>query len=209
MFHTAEEDIISQEDELAELLTTKEVAEYLKLKPVTVTRKAAKGEIPAIKIGGRFRFDKGQIDGWLHHRSTSGKNILVVDDEETIRQLFKDTLESRNCRVVTAQNSIEALGLVRSWSFDLIFMALKMPGVNGADTFRQIRQIDSSVPVIIITGYPISDLMEQVMEHGPFGIMKKPFNALDIQRSADSFLRGMGAKDKLTEGFQRLGYMLR
>jgi len=191
---------------LTELLTTKEIAKYLKLRQETVLRKVRKGEIPAIKLGGRFRFDKEQIDEWLRHKSTSKKRILVIDDDETIRQLFKHTLEANNYHVMTAKDGRTALELVQSWNFDLIFTDLKMPGMNGAETFRRIRQINDSVPVVIITGYPMSELMEQALEQGPFGVMKKPFDALDIHRSADSFLRGAKAKDKLTEGFQQLGY---
>ncbi|MGA7677891.1 MAG: helix-turn-helix domain-containing protein [Dehalococcoidia bacterium] len=64
---------------MVELLTTKEVARYLKLRPETVLRKVKKGEIPAIKIGGRFRFDTNQIDKWLSHSSTSKKRVLVKE----------------------------------------------------------------------------------------------------------------------------------
>lgn len=191
---------------MSELLTTEEIAKYLKLRPETVLRKVRKGEIPSIKVGGRFRFDKEQIAEWLRHKSTAKKRILVIDDEEIIRQLFKETLEDSNYHVITAKDSTKALELVKSWNFDLIFLDLKMPGMNGAETFRQIRQINNSMPVVIITGYPISELMEQALEQGPFGIMKKPFSAFDIQRSADSFLRGVRAKNKLAEGFKQLGY---
>ena len=191
---------------MTELLTTKEIARYLKLRPETVLRKVRKGEIPAIKMGGRFRFDKEQIDEWLRHKSTAKKRILVIVDEEIIRRLFKETLEDSGYRVITAPDGTEALELVKSWNFDLIFVDLKMPGMNGAETFRQIRQINGSVPIVIITGYPMSELMERALDQGPFGVMKKPFNALDIRRSADSFLRGVKAKDKLAEGFKQLGY---
>ena len=192
---------------MSELLDTKEVAKYLKLKPVTVMRKAAKEEIPAIRIGRHFRFDKEQIDEWLRHRSTAKKRIMVIDDKEIIRGLFREALECNGYHVVTAQSGTEALERVSSWDFDLIFVDLKMPGINGAETFRRIRQINSSVPIVIITGYPISDLMEQALEQGPFGVMRKPFDALDIQRSADSFLRGARAKDRLTERFKQLGHI--
>ena len=83
----------------------------------------------------------------------------------------------------------------------------KMAGMDGAEIFRQIREINDSVPVVIITGYPMSGLMEQALEQGPIGVMRKPFSALDIARSADSFLRGVKAKDKVAERFQKLGYL--
>jgi len=192
---------------LSELLTTEEIAKYLKLRPETVLRKVRKREIPAIRVGGRFRFDKEQIDEWLRHRSTSKKRVLVIDDEEAIRRLFKEALEASGYHVMTAKEGAEALDLVRGGDFDLIFTDLKMSGMDGAEIFRQIREINDSVPVVIITGYPMSGLMEQALEQGPIGVMRKPFSALDIARSADSFLRGVKAKDKVAERFQKLGYL--
>lgn len=192
---------------MSELLTTKEVAGYLRLRPETVLRKVGKGKMPAIKIGGHFRFDKEQIDEWLRHQSTSKKRILVIDDEESIRHLFKETLEASSYHVITVDDSAKAVELVKSWNFDLIFIDLKMPGIDGAETFRRIREINDSVPVVINAGYPARDLMEKALEQGPFGVMKKPLSALDIRRSADSYLRGVKAKDKLAEGFQQLGYI--
>lgn len=192
---------------MSELLTTEEIAKYLKLRPETVLRKVRKREIPAIRVGGRFRFDKEQIDEWLRHRSTSKKRVLVIDDEEAIRRLFKEALEASGYHVMTAKEGAEALDLVRGGDFDLIFTDLKMSGMDGAEIFRQIREINDSVPVVIITGYPMSGLMEQALEQGPIGVMRKPFSALDIARSADSFLRGVKAKDKVAERFQKLGYL--
>ncbi len=66
---------------MVELLTTREVASYLKLRPETVLRKVKRGEIPAIKIGGRFRFDTKQIDKWLSHNSTPKKRVLVTQSK--------------------------------------------------------------------------------------------------------------------------------
>ena len=193
---------------MSELLTTKEIAEYLKLRKETVLRKVRKREMPAIKVGGRFRFDKEQIDEWLRSKSTTAqRHIMIIDDEEIIRQLFKETLENSGYHVITARNGIEALELVNWWNFDLIFTDLKMPEMNGAEVFRRIRQIDSSVPIVIITGYPISELMEQALKQGPFGVMNKPFDAMDIQKAADSFLRGASARDTLTESFKKMGYV--
>ena len=88
---------------MTELLTTREVANYLKLRPETVLRGVKKGEIPAIKVGGHFRFDKKQIDEWLFNNSTSKKRILVIDDDAPIRKLFKETLEKSNYHVLTTE----------------------------------------------------------------------------------------------------------
>ncbi len=180
---------------MTELLTTKEVGSYLKLRPETVLRGVKKGEIPAIKVGGHFRFDKNQIDEWLYIHSTSKKRILVIDDDEPVRRLFKETLEKNNYHVLTSDNGNKAVKLTQSWNFDLIFLDLKMPDMDGVETLRRIRRVDKSVPVVIISGYTASELLRKALKQAPFGVMKKPFGAKDILRSTENFLNGPKGKE--------------
>ncbi len=181
---------------MSELLTTIEIAEYLKLKPVTIRRKAKRGEIPSIRIGNRLRFDKKQIDRWLLQRSSGGPlHILVVDDEPVIGQLFKDSLKEPDYEVTATLSSLEAVELVSNRHFDLIFLDLFMPELDGAELLRRIRQMDEHMPMIIITGYSDSDLMNRTMEHGPFMVMKKPFNSDDILNAVRSFTKSTAARE--------------
>ena len=177
------------------LLSAKEVAEYLHVKPITVRRKAQSGEIPSIKIGHRLRFDKKQIDRWLQS-NTRGRpiHILVVDDEPLVGELFKESLNENIYQVTATLSSLEALELVSNKHFDIIFLDLLIPELDGAELFRRIRQMDKDVPVAIITGYLDSDLMKRAMEYGPFTVMKKPFNSDDIMNVVRSFVRGAGIK---------------
>jgi len=78
---------------MTELLTTKEIARYLKLRPETVLRKVKKGEMPAIKIGGRFRYDKNQIEEWLRYNSTLNKDIFAINDREPAKHRSKKRSE--------------------------------------------------------------------------------------------------------------------
>ena len=88
---------------MAELLTTREIAQYLRLRQETVRRKVSAGEIPAIKIGGRFRFDKGQIDDWLRRNSTLRTSIPVNDDKEAIIQLFQEAPQDSGYHEIAPQ----------------------------------------------------------------------------------------------------------
>ncbi len=163
------------------LLSVKEVAEYLNVKPVTVRRRANSGEIPSIRIGNRIRFHKQQIDKWLLSRSIGRPmHILVVDDEPSIGELFKEYLNEPGYQVTTTLSSLKALELMAKKHFNLIFLDLLIPELDGAELFRRIRQMDKELPVAIITSYPDSDLMRKAMEHGPFTVIKKPFSADDI-----------------------------
>ena len=171
------------------LLSSKEIGEYLNLKQVTVRRKAAKGETPATKIGYHFRFDKREIDAWLlQNRPGRLLHILVIDDEPIIGQLFTDSLKKGNCQVTVTLSSLEALELIDSRHFDLIFLDLVMPELDGVEVFKRIREADKNVPVAVITGYPDSDLMNKALGYGPLTVMKKPFTDSDIIAVVNSFL---------------------
>jgi excisionase family DNA binding protein len=174
-----------------QLFTPQELAEYLKLNPTTIIRKAHKGEIPAIKIGKQFRFNKDQIDRWLLQKTVGRRTqILVVDDEPLVGKLFRDSLQEKNGYQVTiALSSLDAVELIASQNFDLIFLDLVMPELDGNEFFGCIREIDKQVPVIIITGYPDSKLLKKAKEHGPFMIMIKPFTSDDILQAVRSFIR--------------------
>ena len=175
---------------MAELLTVQEIADYLRVTEKTIYRLLKRGNIPATKVGYSWRFDKAAIDEWLHENSVGLKaTILVVDDEEIIRALFKETLEELGHSVIATENGSEGLELVKQRYFDLVFLDLKMPGIDGVELLCQIKTIKPKLPVTIITGYPDSDMMARILAQGPFGVMSKPFGESDIQAAIANFLR--------------------
>jgi len=175
---------------MAKLMTVGEVADYLRVTKKTVYRLLIKGKIPATKVGNQWRFAQDSIDGWLRQNSVTAKaNILVVDDEDVVRLLFKATLEDLGHRVIGAETAAKGLELVKQQDFALVFLDLKMPGMDGAELFRQIKMVKPKLPVIIITGYPDSEIMGRALASGPFGVMNKPFGESDIVNAVNSFLR--------------------
>ena len=164
-----------------QLMTVEELANYLRLTRRTIYRLLKQDNIPAVKVGHKWRFDKKVIDKWLQRENQGAKSrILVVDDDPTIGLLFKEALGRLGHTVVTATASAEGLEYVERLDFDLIFLDLKMPKMDGAELLRRIRGIKPEVPVTIITGYPDSDIMARALEQGHFGVMKKPFGISDI-----------------------------
>jgi len=175
---------------MIELMTVQEVADYLRVTEKTIYRLLKRGNIPATKVGHQWRFEKNSIDEWLHQNSVgAGATILVVDDEEVIRQLFKETLEELGHTVILAESGSEGLEQVKQRDFALVFLDLKMPGMDGAELFRQIKTIKPRLPVTIITGYPNSEMMARALAQGPFGVMNKPFGEADIVTAVNNFLR--------------------
>lgn len=175
---------------MAELMTLEELAEYLRFNKRTIYRLLKEEGVPAIKIGNKWRFDKAAIDNWLHEKIAGVKaSILVVDDEPTVRSLFKEVLGKQGHAVVAVGTSAEGLQRVKEQDFDLVFLDLKMPGMDGAELFCQIRAIRPKLPVTIITAYPESDMMARALSQGPFGVMVKPFGPSEILSAVDVFLR--------------------
>jgi excisionase family DNA binding protein len=174
---------------MKELLTTEEMANYLRLRPETVIRKAKKGELPAIKIGRQFRFDKNQTDRWLLQNLVGRvPRVLVVDDEPLVGRLFEETLREIGIGVTATSSSVEAVGLVSGEHFDLAFIDLKMPVMDGNELFMRIREIDERLPVVIITAYPEGELLDKVMQQGPFIVLNKPFDSSDILNVVSTIL---------------------
>ena len=90
---------------MAKLMTVDEVADYLRVTEKTIYRLLKRGKIPATKVGNQWRFDKTLIDEWLQRSSVGAKaNILVIDDEEVVRLLFKETLEELGHTVMVASS---------------------------------------------------------------------------------------------------------
>lgn len=175
---------------MPELMTVEELGRYLRFSKKTIYSLLKRGSLPAIQIGNKWRFDKAEIDSWLRNRTEEVRDdVLVVDDDEVIRELFRNTLAEEGHTVVTAGSSAEGLMQVRRRDFGLVFLDLKMPEMDGAELFRQIRIIRPGQPVTIITGYPDSEMMKRALKEGPFGVMNKPFDAGDILAAVSSFLR--------------------
>jgi len=106
---------------------------------------------------------------------------LVVDDDANIRELLARALASIGWRSMVAEEGQLALDQLQRQQFDLIFLDLLMPGMNGTETFRQIRKLDPEANVVIITGYPDSALMAEALQVGPFAVMRKPFSLEELR----------------------------
>jgi len=84
---------------------------------------------------------------------TRQQTILVVDDEENIRWLYKEELEEEGYRIAAAASGEEALDMVPELQPDLVVMDIKMPGISGVDALIKIKEIDKNIPVILCSAY--------------------------------------------------------
>lgn len=170
----------------AEVLTIRDVAAYLKLPVSTVYRLAERRELPGHKVGRQWRFHKSILDEWFRqHAATLRTTILVVDDEEVIRQFMVATLQAGQRQILTATSGEEALDIAKKTDLDLVLLDLIMTGMNGVETFRQLQALRPGLPVVIVTGYPDSDLMSRALEIGPFTMINKPIDINQLQKVVD------------------------
>jgi DNA-binding NtrC family response regulator len=106
---------------------------------------------------------------------TSAPRILVIDDEESMREGCVQTLAEEGYNVSAAEDGDGALKLMRRESFDLVILDLMMPGIKGLDLLAQLRKDDPHVVVVVITGYATVDSAVEAMKRGAYDFLPKPF----------------------------------
>jgi len=114
--------------------------------------------------------------------------ILVVDDQLGVRRLLFETFREDQHEVEMASNGEEAVLLLKTFKPDLIMMDMKMPGMNGIETLRQIRALDQRVGVIMMTAYGDAQNMEQAKDLGILHYLGKPFDLFDLRERVKEIL---------------------
>ncbi|HKN84825.1 MAG TPA: response regulator, partial [Pyrinomonadaceae bacterium] len=103
--------------------------------------------------------------------------LLVVDDEDFVRDLLRDILEGEHCDVYVAESGSEALALFREAQFDAVFTDVGMPGMSGWELAREIRQLDTQIPIAVITGWGEAVGSNEQKAAGVDWVVAKPFTA--------------------------------
>src|SRR5881296_3545665 len=101
--------------------------------------------------------------------------VLVVDDEDSSRRLVKAILEGAGYRVATCSQGEEALAVAEATSFAAIISDLNMPGMGGGDLLRALGLQVPGVPVIILTAFGSIESAVELMRHGAYDYLRKPF----------------------------------
>lgn len=117
--------------------------------------------------------------------------ILVVDDEESVRDMSRRMLERLGYQVLQATSGVEALAIFAKNAPEItaILLDWSMPGMDGEETFRALRAIRQDVKVILTSGYPEQTLRERFSEkNGPSGFLQKPYRPLDLAQKIDQIV---------------------
>ncbi len=159
-----------------DLIDIEEASKLLGIHSETVRRFARQNKIPALKVGRAWRFSQNRMNEWVEaqYGRSEEVHVLVVDDEDSVREVIRISLEEKGYHVTAGADAPSAIEMLRGYLPDIVLLDLKLPNGEGLDVFKEIRSKDKNIPVIIITGYPDSELLQKALAHGPFLVMAKP-----------------------------------
>lgn len=107
--------------------------------------------------------------------------VLVVDDEELIRDVMTDFLEVMGHQVVIATNGAEALFRIKEMIPDVVFLDIRMPHMDGMEALRLIKEISPQAMVIILSGIATTAMARDLLNNGAFDYVNKPVNLQHLQ----------------------------
>jgi DNA-binding NtrC family response regulator len=133
------------------------------------------------------------------------EKLLIVDDEPDMLKLLGMILRDKTkYEIITTNNPVEALDLVKRGGYDLVITDLKMPGLDGIEMLDAVKNYDVDIPVIMMTAYGTIETAEEALRKGAFDFITKPFRKEQILftiEKALSWLRlqreNKNLKDKL------------
>lgn len=109
-------------------------------------------------------------------------SLLIVDDEQVVRDSLKNWFTQEGYQVETASGAMEALDKLPEFSFDIVLLDIKMPGMDGIELQRRLREIDQHLVVIIMTAYASVDTAVQALKQGAYDYIIKPIDPDDLSR---------------------------
>ncbi len=173
------------------LMTVKETAEYLRIPLPTVYYLVQRGQLPAIQIGGRWRVKRDMLDRDVLRTEEQGQpTVLVVDDDEALQTMFKLFLKKAGFSRLVVGTGKDALAALHKQKFDFCFLDLQLPDITGDEIYKHAKKIDPELPIVIITGYPDSQMLDNILKHGPVTVLKKPLQVAQLNQT----LRILGHK---------------
>jgi two-component system response regulator PilR (NtrC family) len=123
--------------------------------------------------------------------------VMVVDDEENIREVLSNYLESMNYSVDTAEDGQQALQNYKKGDFDLIISDLLMPNIDGLELLKRVREIDKDVIFLMITGYPSIETAVDAIKKGAYDYITKPFHMEDVKLRIERAFEKRSLKERL------------
>lgn len=120
--------------------------------------------------------------------------VLIVDDRLEEIEVLKDLFEYKGYKVAMAKDGPEAIKKVRKDGFKIAIIDIKMPLINGVETLRKIKEIEPKLPVIMVTGYSVEELIKEALRINAYTCLYKPFDLHEVLRVISEVRRGEAKK---------------
>jgi excisionase family DNA binding protein len=173
-------------------LTLGQAAKFLGVAQSTIRKWSDQGRVPAFYTpGGHRRYRRHDLETFLERSGPGGRDngpvVLIVDDDERLREFVRVNLEMEGYAVVEAQDADEGLTRVEEQAPDLILLDVMMPGVDGWEMLRRIQERHGvgSIPVIMFSG-KVDEA--DVAARGAQGFIGKPFDPQQLIESTKQLL---------------------
>jgi DNA-binding NtrC family response regulator len=110
------------------------------------------------------------------------RSVLIIDDEELIRNLARDVLEMHGFHILCAENGVEGIAVYKANKDTIacIILDLTMPRLSGLETYRQIKEIDTNAKIILSTGHGRDDMVQEIISLGVHGVIQKPYRIEEL-----------------------------
>lgn len=108
---------------------------------------------------------------------------LIVDDEKVVRDFLVKFLRMEDVESVQSQDASSALRAMETEErFDMVFLDVRMPSMDGVELFRRLKKIDANSNYIMMTGYAVDDMLKTAEREGAIASLKKPFDLEEIKK---------------------------
>ncbi len=115
------------------------------------------------------------------------KKVLVVDDEKVIRDFLSRLLMLEGVDVTAVEGGLRAIEAVKKEKFDIIFLDIRMPQMDGIETFKELKKITCDTKYVIMTGYSIDVLLKKLENENVEAFIKKPFEINEIMMVIEEY----------------------
>ena len=177
-------------------LTLGQAAKYLGVAQSTIRKWSDQGRVPAFYTpGGHRRYRRPDLDDFLNRSGPGGSTqqgplVLIVDDDERVREYVRVNLEMEGYAVREAGNAEEGLGVLEDVSPDLILLDVMMPEVDGWEMLRRVQERHGvgAIPVVMFSGKVNEQSAQEATARGAQGFVGKPFDPQQLIEHAKQLL---------------------
>ena len=143
--------------------------------------------------------------------------IMVVDDDPAMLFTVTEILEDAGYDAYGVSDGYQAIELATKETFALVFMDIRLPGIDGVEAYRQIKSVSPGMPVIMMTGFTVESLISQALEEGAYTVLYKPLDITILLVAIKEVLDGpcvlvvddeLDARESVKSIFEDLGYQV-